>query len=217
MITQSDFNSIEQYLSGQLTDSELQVFLQQMEADESFAEAVFLQEQIKIEWTDTGFQNFKETLQGVEETYHASDNQTVLDKSQKQDTTLNKGVYTLEELLAFFRPVNHYEKAISEAELAGVVRANELGIVTPENGADCSENIVFQLKSPVTESIKIIIENSEEDIVKRGELQAGKTQLNIDTSDLRPGRYYWKIKSRQHGTTLGMFFVQKNWMPEVGI
>ena len=63
-------------------------------------------------------------------------------------------------------------------------------------------------------TIKIIIENSEEDVVRRETLPSETLQLKIDISDFLPGRYYWKLKSKIHGTILGMFFVQKNLMPQ---
>lgn len=210
MITQKEYNSIEQYLNGQLNDHELQTFLQRLATDEPFAEAVFLQDQIQSELTDTRFQNFKTTMTAVEAAYHTKIDEAAL----LMDESEEEGLYTLEELLEMFQPVNHYEKAISEAEFAGVVRAGGMDIITPDNGADCSQSITFQLINPVSTPIKIVIENSEEDIVKRAKIEAGATQLTVDTSDLLPGRYYWKLKSKVHGTMLGMFFVQKGLMPQ---
>ena len=223
MITQEQYNRIERYLDGKLTEEELQAFLGQLDKDEELAEALFLQEQIKTELTNTGFQQFRETLTAVEETVYTSvDESALLETAEDEIIDENAphpegaGVYTLDDLLEMFQPVKHYEKAIAEAEFAGVVRAGGMDVITPENGSDCSDNITFELINAVEEPIKIVVENSEEDVVIREKMQPGETKLTIDTSQLPPGRYYWKLKSKEYGTMLGMFFVQKGLMPQSG-
>jgi len=64
-------------------------------------------------------------------------------------------IYTLEELVAMFQPVNIYEKRIAK-ELVGTRQLGGLQVKYPENEVDCLGEIIFELEHSVDDVLKTV-------------------------------------------------------------
>ena len=114
--------------------------------------------------------------------------------------------------MAMFQPVKAYENRIAK-ELVGTRSVGGLKVNKPENGVDCSEELVFELENPVNDVLKLTIEDSEEDEIFSQKIEANISTFTLDLTGFKPGRYYWKLRSKKYGMVLRSFFVKKHLMP----
>ncbi|MEZ4887998.1 MAG: hypothetical protein R3E32_24935 [Chitinophagales bacterium] len=196
---------IQKYLRGELPPNEMIAMKTNIEQNSILAQEVadyqFLIEGIVA----AGAFDFEAKVASWEQKY-------TLDKSGFEEKTSQDETYTLDDLLLMFQPVSIYEKRIAN-ELVGTRSIGGLKVVKPENEVDCLGQLTFELESPVDDVLKLTIENNEEDEVLQQNISANTLTFTIDLKELRPGRYYWKLRSKQHGMILRSFFVQKHLMP----
>ena len=196
---------IQKYLQGELSANEMNDMDSNIAQDALLAKEV-ADYQFLIEGIEAiGASNFETKVTSWEQKYK-------LNSSDFEEGITKQETYSLEELLGMFQPVGAYEKRISK-ELVGTRSMGTLKVLKPENGADCGGQLVFELEGSVNEVLKLIIENNEEDEVLKQNIAANTTSFSIDLKNLKPGRYYWKLRSKKYGMILRSFFVQKNLMP----
>ncbi len=109
-------------------------------------------------------------------------------KLNKEDFE-EKVSYTLDGLVAMFRPVNIYEKRIAK-ELVGTRQLGGLKVKYPENETDCLEEVTFELEQSVNDVLKLSIENNEEDEVLKKVIETNTIRFTINIKNFKPGRYY---------------------------
>ena len=148
-------------------------------------EMPFLEQLVHDTLADKKFRKFRKIVRAVDAAFHT----------------------TLEDL---FKVVPYYESLIlAEA------RSGSLLVASPENGADCGNSIAFELKQPSASPLKLTIENSNEDILIKTQIDANSQTFKIDLNPSQrfpTGRYYWKLKS-DDGTLIREFFINKDLMP----
>ena len=130
-----------------------------------------------------------------------------IDKALNPERLLN---YTMEQLKEFFKPVEHYERMIMS-----VARSTNIQPIKPVSGQQFDQSITFRLKQPAEENrVKVQIEDNRENKMLIAIFPPNTTDMvvDLDKDKFHPGRYYWKIKSRD-GLAIGMFFVQKEMEP----
>ncbi|MEZ4885357.1 MAG: hypothetical protein R3E32_11565 [Chitinophagales bacterium] len=119
--------------------------------------------------------------------------------------------YTLEELIAYFAPIQEYEQ-----NLSAISRSSDVQIIRPENFINCVKDLQFEWKTPSTIPLLLIIENNEYDVLLRKEIPPQTLSFGIQLSaqkGFKPGRYYWKLASKRHQVSaLGVFFIGKDLM-----
>ena len=147
-------------------------------------EMQFLEQLVHDTLADKKFRRFSKIVRAVDEAFHT----------------------TLEDL---FKVVPYYESLIlAEA------RSGSLRVASPENGADCGNSIAFELTQPSASPLKLTIENSNEDILIKTQIEANSQTFKVDLGPKKfpTGRYYWKLKS-EDGTLIREFFINKDLMP----
>lgn len=198
---------IQKYLRGELPPNEMNTMKVNINQNPVLAQEVadyqFLMEGIIA----VGASDFEAKVASWEQKYK-------LNKTDFEENTPKQESYSLEELLEMFQPVRSYEKQIAK-ELISTRGAGGLKVLSPKNEVDCSEQIRFELESPVNDTLKLTIENSEEDEVLKQNIAANTSSFTIDIKNFKPGRYYWKLRSKKYGMVLRSFFIQKNLMPPV--
>lgn len=136
-----------------------------------------------------------------------------------------KGVYTLNELLDMFNTVEHYEPLLAEfTERSGAVAfaadasvsqyQDDLLVISPQTGEDCSDSICFILNRETQEELLLIIENNQEESLIETSFPADTDIHQISITHFRPGRYYWKLLLNDEDFIMGSFFVRKDLMPK---
>ncbi len=198
---------IQKYLRGELPPNEMTAMKTDIEQNPVLAQEVadyhFLIEGIVA----VGAFDFEAKVASWEQKYKLGRSDFEEESEEEASET-----YTLDELLAMFQPVGAYESRIAK-ELVGIRSMGNLKVIQPENEADFLEQITFQLENPVNEALKLTIENSEEDEVLKQNIAANTATFTIDLKGFKPGRYYWKLRSKKYGMVLRSFFIQKNLMP----
>jgi len=191
-MTDKELEQIDNYLNGALAGQILHSFEERLAQDKAFYAVVLAQQHINEVLEDKHLLEFMQILQDVETAYKAKN--AII-------------TYTLDELLSMFAKVDDYEE-----ELTVIYRSvnNRVSLAEPQNGIDVS------LQKSISENIKLVIENSEEDKIGNYIFPANTKKLNVDTQDFLPGRYYWKLISTQKSfhTIWGFFFVRKDLMPQ---
>ena len=150
-------------------------------------------------------------------------NDIMLDINERRSNQTQEITYTLEELLDMFAPSPAYEmEVVRSADAAHPDAKQNIGLLKPENGEDCSEKLLIQLVQTYDFELNLVIKNNREKDVYRSILppQTSQLSLNIQDMQLLPGRYYLKLSpknrrlARQYQTALKVFFVQKDLKPD---
>ncbi|MGB1206029.1 MAG: hypothetical protein ACPG5B_10295 [Chitinophagales bacterium] len=130
-----------------------------------------------------------------------------------KNTTTNK-TYTLDELLAMFAVVPHYEPLLTEVHRSvASLGAVSMKIIAPENGADCLNTITFRLNKTAIDNFEIHIENNQEETVIETFFPEGKDTYTVDIQQLQVGCYYWKMIIEDESLAIGKFYIKKAMMP----
>ncbi len=182
----------DKFLNDELNENELNQFNELLKTPD-FLEKTYLNLLLKQSFEINEEVQFLHILKEVEQIHHY------------QQT------YTLEELLAYFTPIQEYEEILST-----ITRASELQIIHPKNHINCVNHLYFEWKDFNNMPLILIIENNEYDVIIRQEIppQTLSFSLNLSTpKGFKPGRYYWKLASRRHEISLmGVFFIGKGLM-----
>ena len=204
MITQQDFEQIQDAIAGKLSADEQQAYNKRLSTDSNFAEDAFLQDKLKNILSDKPFDEFRGTLMRIETEYH------YLGLWRTTETT---ETFSIEDILAMFEPVAHYEQALSHADL----RAAGTALLQPQNGSNFlpNDSLTFVWAAALTEPLVLSIENNQEDVVLQDTIETGTVSHNITLPNLPAGRYYFKLTGNNSGMYIGMFFVNKNLLDEL--
>lgn len=200
MINQQHFEQIQAALSGELSATEQQSYDNVLRTDQEFAEQAFLQHQLKQTLTNKAFDDFRGTLMRVETEYHE------LGLWHTKEAS-NEETFSLDDILAMFAPIEHYESALTHADL----RAAGSILLQPQNGINFLPNdtLNFVWATALNEPITLSIENNQEDVVLEATIEAGTERYSLDLPNLPAGRYYFKLQGQSSGVYIGMFFVNK--------
>ncbi len=212
MFTTKEINRIEDYIYGRLSEDESKNFVEEMADNVELMQEVFVRQLIQetaeenylvglLEEaeSDANLDEFVANIEAIDQTHHLNVQDLLKEES--------KTTYTLDELLAMFRPVTEYEELLEAAERAGSIE-----VVQPVNGQNCSDKIDFVLKQALSNDFKVRIENNKMEALLTQRFKASTTNFTVDTRQLAPGRYYWKLWNRSD-LMMGMFFVRKELMP----
>ena len=196
---------IQKYLRGLLPPNEMKVMDANIQHNPILAQEVadyqFLIEGIEA----VGASDFEAKVAIWESKYE-------LKKEYLAESSEQQIGYSLDELLDMFRPVRAYENRIAK-ELVGTRHLGGLKVKAPVDKADFLEQITFELENPVNDVLKLSIENSEEDVVLKQNIAANTSTFTVDLAGFKPGRYYWKLRSKKYGMVIRSFFIQKKLMP----
>ena len=186
---------IEQYLNGTLNADELHRFESQLAADETLAEAVFLQKLLQ------------QTAQQYSQVGQVVQTLTNLSK-QRMDAAGN--FYTLDELLGMFSLSAYYEE---ELALTRSGSTSSILLTKPQPDADCFQTLEIEFAAALPKPASIWVENNlEETVIAEQNMPPASTEFTLDITPLKPGRYYLKV-SIDDDTLIRGFYVQKNLMP----
>ncbi len=196
---------IQKYLRSELAPKVMEQMRVNIQKDTVLAQEV-ADYQLLIEGIEAkGAFDFVNKVASWEQKYRLK--KTDFEKQVKEEKT-----YLLEELLELFQPVRAYEKRI-EKELVGTRQIGGLEVKKPENGVDCRGEIVFELVAPIDDELKLVIEDNEEEEVYKTFVKAKTQSFEVNIVDWKPGRYYWKLRSKKYGMILRSFFIQKHLYP----
>ena len=190
-----DMNELaDKFLNDSLNENERKQF-EELLKNPQFVEAAYLNILLKQSFRKNDGLQFLRVLKEVEQIHYY------------------ERTYTLEELLAFFTPIEEYEKPLST-----ITRTGELQLLHPQNHINCVDSLYFEWESPLLKPILLIIENNEYDVLIRREIPAQTISISIPLSPqkgFKAGRYYWKTASTRHQVdAVGVFFIGKDLMPQ---
>lgn len=215
MFTAKEINRIEDYIYGRLSEEESKKFVAEMDNNTALEQEVFLRQLIQetaeedylvnlLEQAkeDANLGDFIANLKAIDETHH-----TNLQDLLKEEAA---STYTLDELLAMFKPIAEYEEMLVTSERA---ETGDIEVEKPVNGQNCHTELTFSLKRPLSSDFRVRIENNQMQAILKQSFKASTTTFAVATDSFAPGRYYWKLWN-QSGLVMGMFFVRKELMPK---
>ncbi|MFK7904891.1 MAG: hypothetical protein AB8B69_07195 [Chitinophagales bacterium] len=184
----------DKFLNDELNDADRKK-LDSLFENTEFMETTYLNLLLKKSFEEEDNLQFLRTLKEVEQIHYYEQ------------------TYSLEELLAFFAPVQEYEE-----NLLTISRASDVEVLHPKNYINCTDNLQFEWKSPNEVSLLLIVENNEYDVLIRKEIPSQTLSFGLQLSfqkGFKPGRYYWKLASKRHQVSaMGVFFIGKGLMQQ---
>ncbi len=202
---------IDKVLLGTASPEETIIIEKLKQEDAAFAEELAFQMDFIGSLEVVGNQDLKVHFQELE-----ADIQTAQARSEqvgsvkaKLNQVKEQINYTIDQLVAMFRPVNNYQMVMGYTD-----RSGGLSVIHPENELDCQSGILsFELEAPASNTIQFTIENNQQEIVLTKEVAANEAYFMITLPEgLTPGIYYWKLSHKEE-LVMGNFYVQKELMP----
>ena len=127
---------------------------------------------------------------------------------------IEEPTYTLEELLAMFEPVEHYDAMLEVVERsAPTLLPMPIHVLSPQNETNCYNTIIFELDRPAPQDLTLIIENNQEDELIENVFPAHAATYRQLLTGFAPGCYYWKLILDEDNMLMGKFYVRKDLMP----
>ena len=222
MFTAKEINRIEDYIYGRLDKESATAFVEEMVGNAALLQEVFVRQLVQESaeeqhlvnlleeaHQDANMEGFVSNIQAIDESFHVNIQQ-LLEEKDKPESNSEPTTYTLDELLAMFRPAAEYEEVLLSA-----ARAADMEVLKPQNGADCTNGqIEFVLKQNLSADFKVRIENNRMEAILSKRFKAKETRfvMELPSHQFPPGRYYWKLWNKS-GLVMGMFFVGKELMP----
>ncbi|MFK7903951.1 MAG: hypothetical protein AB8B69_02455 [Chitinophagales bacterium] len=223
------------YFNGKLKGKALASFEQKMRADEALRQRVFVEKMVfeaayeLFAETPTaignasmaGLQKAKSLAEELEEDLFGEEGDSWQDIAVDIDV---EPVYTLKELLAFFKPIEHFESANRRSQSVGSAEGLDDLVKQPSTGLDCkAAELNFELKEAVPIDLELTILNNQEDILLTQIIEANTLIFNVSLSFLQSkiGKYYWRLKAntrdrgirKQYKSVIRSFFLNKGLNP----
>ncbi|MEZ4888436.1 MAG: hypothetical protein R3E32_27155 [Chitinophagales bacterium] len=131
--------------------------------------------------------------------------------------------YSLQELLDFFKPIEHFETANRRSSSAQANGLDDL-VLTPMNEMDCRNfRLNFQLTEALPFDLELTIMNNHEEILYTQIIEANTLIFKASLFFLqsKAGKYYWRLKAntrdrvirKKYISVVRSFFLKKHLNP----
>lgn len=222
------------YFNGQLKGKELKEFEQKLKAEEDFQQRVFVEKMV-FEAAGELFSKSHSTSMETASLIGLQKAKKVVDELEDElfegqsweDIEVDIDViptYTLQELLDYFKPIEHFESANKRSNSSSKKAGLDALVLTPQNEVDCTHyQLNFQLKEALYFGLELTILNNEEDILHTQIIEANTLTFTIYLDFLQPkvGKYYWRLKAntrdrairKQYKSVIRSFFLNKGLNP----
>lgn len=203
---QKDELLIQKYLGNQLDSESKAIFIQRVKQNFEFAKEVFVRKQILEAITERQVVNSISKIKGEKQSSDKGKSQFPRSATQK--------VYSLEELIEMFGVVENYERLLADPTRSEISIDNP-DLLSPKNGLEYNQQIHIQIGDDKAIDIRYSIINSKDKTIIKGQAKTkDKESIVVNIQNLKPGRYYLKVKSEAFQMQMRYFFVRKDLMPE---
>ncbi len=224
------------YFNGKLKGKALAEFEQKLKENKAFKQRVFIEKMV----FETAYELFSDSTTSIEESHSSIGLQKAKSLAEELEDDLFMGqeaswqnievdvdiepVYTLDELLAFFKPIEHFETANrrSQSVLSGEGLDNL--VKKPSAGIDCQTlQLDFELKEVIPIDLELTIFNNQEEILLTQIIEANTLSFHVSLLFLKTkvGKYYWRLKAntrdriirKRYKSIVRSFFLNKSLNP----
>lgn len=214
------------YFNGELKGKDLKEFEQKLKVEEGFRQKVFVEKMVFEAASELfgsasaiGLQKAKilaEELEGE-----------LFDTNFWEDIEVDIDVtptYTLQELLTFFKPIEHFETANRRSHSSSEKVGLDALVLNPVNEMDCQNlRLNFQLKEILFFDLELTVMDNEEVILHTQIIPKNTLTFIVSLTSLhsRVGTYYWRLKAntrdrvirKQYKSVVRSFFLSKGLNP----
>ncbi len=237
MLTQEkELERMRLYFNGRLKGKDLELFKTLLEGDSNFRHRVFVERmvfeaanEISTEENSSsmntisakGLQDAKQLSMTLESELFGKDDSFLEEWEVDIDV---EPVYSLEELLAVFKPIEHFEAANKRSQAVLGKEGLDALVKQPLAGIDCANfKLNFELTEALPFELEVTVLNNQEDIVHTQIIapQSLHFEVTLFFLEAKAGKYYWRLKAntrdrgvrRAYKSVVRSFFLHKGLNP----
>lgn len=230
LTTEKELELTRLYFNGKLKEKELQEYERKLQTDEEFRRRIFV-ERMVFEAAAELFEVDSPSAKGLQEARALADELEEelfgVGEGAWEDLEVDIDVtptYTLQELLAYFKPIEHFESANRRSSFEPKKTGLDALVLSPENEIDCLDyTLDFTLKEAVPFELELTILDNQEDILKTQIIAAQTFTFSVSLTFLQSkvGKFYWRLKAntrdrairKEYKSVVRSFFLNKQMNP----
>lgn len=222
------------FFNRELKGKELKEFEQKLQNDSDFQNRVFVEKMVFEaamelfgETTSTSLQSVSSIGLQKAKKLTAQLEEDLFENESWEDIEVDIDVtptYTLQELLDFFKPIEHFESANRRSQSTIDKGGLSALVLSPKAEIDCPNfQLDFQLSKALPCDLELTIFNNQEDVLHTQIIEANALNFTVSLSFLRPkvGKYYWRLKANtrnrairtRYKSVVRSFFLNKGLNP----
>ena len=232
MLTQEqDLENMRLYFNEQLKGESLKVFEQKLKDDSDFKQRVFIETMVfkasqelfnpQNAISKKGLQKAKTLVDELQDDLF--DEPSNFWEGIEVDIDIEP-VYSLQELLAFFKPIEHFEATNRRSQSTANQKGLDTLVKSPQKEVDCPDFLLnFELEASLPFDLELSIFDNQENILHTQIIEANTLSFKASLAFLegKVGKYYWRLKAntrdrnirKKYKSVVRSFFVYKGLNP----